>query len=120
MNVQIAFCGLRCTDCPAFIATASGNEALKQSLANTWSTPEQPIYPEQIHCHGCHALRDEDIIMFGKECAVRKCGLEKNLPNCAHCNEYPCQKLEMPFCLDPATRATLDEERSLFCHGKLA
>jgi hypothetical protein len=48
-------------------------------------------------CDGCLAGPDAKMGPFASTCAVRICNLERKLVNCAYCNEYPCEKLDVLY-----------------------
>ncbi|MBW2062603.1 MAG: DUF3795 domain-containing protein [Deltaproteobacteria bacterium] len=112
MEKMIAFCGLICTECPAFIATQKDDDEGKAKLAASWSTEEQVIKPEDINCDGCLSA-GERVIKFCNACEVRRCGFEKNVENCAFCGEYACERLNRiyEFIQTPVAKATLEEIR---------
>ena len=63
-------------------------------------------------CAGCLAAEGEIVSDSAAKCAVRECNLKRNLTNCAHCEEYPCQKLEDLYAKYggmAGARATLEE-----------
>ena len=68
-------------------------------------------------CAGCLAGQDEKVSDVAARCAVRTCSRERNLSNCAYCDEYPCDNLEDLFAQYGGmadARAALDEiHRSL-------
>lgn len=114
MGKLIAYCGLNCTECPAFIATKNDDNAKRKETAELWTKQfGQEIKPEDINCEGC--LPDT-----GKKlgycfvCEIRKCGQEKGMENCAYCADYACEKLEKFFQMAPQNKATLDEIRKGF------
>jgi hypothetical protein len=45
---------------------------------------------ENVRCDGCTS----DGRLADKNCPVRPCAIEKGVENCAHCDEYPCDKLK--------------------------
>lgn len=109
MNKIIAYCGLVCTDCPAYIATQAGDRAALERVAAQWreefNAPN--ISVESVICDGC--LTDEGC-KCGHcfECEVRACGVEHGVANCAHCDGYVCDKLKAFFGFAPDARVTLD------------
>ena len=113
MDKIIAYCGLVCTDCPAYIATQADDRAALERVAAQWreefNAPN--ISVESVICDGC--LTDE-----GRkcghcfECEVRACGVEQGVANCAHCDKYACDKLETFFGFAPDARVTLDGIRA--------
>jgi hypothetical protein len=44
-------------------------------------------------------------------CEARKCASEKNLKNCAYCDDYPCSKLNEFFKMAPEAKTNLEEIR---------
>ncbi len=90
---MIAYCGLTCTDCPAYLATKNNDDALRAETAAKWSKLfKAEIAPEEIACHGCLS-EGGSLFSHCHVCAIRKCGQIKGVENCAHCNEYPCAQL---------------------------
>ena len=89
----IAYCGINCLECPAYIARRTDDMELREKTAKTWSGPEYSVKPEEINCNGCITLGKE-LFSHCTVCQVRACGLEKGVDNCAHCDDYSCEKLE--------------------------
>jgi hypothetical protein len=93
MEKMIAFCGIECTACPAFIAYKEDNDELRKKTAGEWSKAfGVEIKPEHINCLGCLSVTGPHI-GYCAECLIRKCGSEKKVQNCAYCEEYICDKL---------------------------
>lgn len=105
----VAFCGIICNECPAFIAKQTDDDELRKQTAEKWSTEEWPLEIDDINCDGCTA--GGELITFCAMCDVWKCGTEKGVINCAYCTEYPCEKLEMPWSQTPDAKEVLDEIR---------
>lgn len=115
MEKMIAYCGLLCTDCPAFIATQNDDQqALKQVAAQWTQEFNQPISPEDCICDGCLPLDGRLSSYCRYVCKVRSCALEKNVQNCAYCADYPCQELTSFLAFAPEAKATLDGIRQNF------
>ncbi len=111
MEKMIAYCGLICTECPAFIATKNDDNAKRKETAELWSKLfGQEIKPEDINCEGCTITRGKHIGYWGM-CEVRKCGAERGVINCAYCADYACEKLEKFFQMTPMMKANLEEIR---------
>jgi len=112
MNEMIAFCGLLCHECGAFQATRNDDDQKRAEVAELWSKEfNSEIKPEDINCDGC--LSDGgNLFTYSKVCEIRKCGKEKSVINCAHCNDYACEKLEKFFQMVPDAKKRLDEIRS--------
>ena len=111
MEKMIAFCGLVCTECPAFIATQKEDDEERKKVAEMWSKEfKVELKPEDINCDGCLA-DSERLFSHTKVCEIRKCGLDRKVANCAHCDEYACEKLTAFFKMVPQARSNLDEVR---------
>lgn len=111
MERMVAFCGLVCTECPGYIATQKDNDEERRKVAEEWSKMfNADIKPESINCDGCLSSSGR-LIEYCRTCEIRKCGLEKNVENCAHCEEYICEKLSKWFEQVPDSKKNLDEIR---------
>jgi len=71
MDKMVAFCGITCTDCKAFIATKENDEAKKRAVAEEWK-----IQPEEVNCEGCLDQNGGHISYWGT-CDIGTCGTEK-------------------------------------------
>jgi hypothetical protein len=110
---MIAICGLGCSECPAFIATQKNDDKMREETAKKWSEMfHQDIKPGDINCDGC-VSQSSRLFNYCAICEIRKCGKEKNVKNCAYCDEYPCEKLSAFLKNVPEAKATLDEIRGL-------
>ena len=108
----IAFCGLDCTECPAYIGTQKEDNELLKKTAKRWSTSKYKLEPADIICDGCIFV-EKRLANFCSECQVRVCGVEKGIENCGHCDDYPCETLKKvwKFLRTPQAKARLDEIR---------
>lgn len=108
---MIAFCGLTCTECPAFIATQKDDDKEREKVAELWSKQfNEDIKPEDINCDGCLSESDR-IFNYCKVCKIRKCGQEKGVKNCAYCDDYTCENLNEFFDMAPEAKTSLEEIR---------
>lgn len=106
-----AYCGLDCMVCGAFIATRDNNDTLRKKTAMAWSKLFSTSFlPSEINCMGCHSEK----LQFGhcSTCTIRKCAREKELENCAVCNEYPCDRLKAFMETAPEAKEALEQLRS--------
>ncbi|MDH5448094.1 MAG: DUF3795 domain-containing protein [Candidatus Bathyarchaeota archaeon] len=108
MQKIIAFCGLNCKNCRAYIATQENSNQKRKEVAEAWSTPNYPLKPEDINCDGCLLIKNGRTISFMNACTIRQCGLEKQVENCAHCADYPCPKLAPSHQRSPEAKQTLN------------
>ena len=88
-----AYCGLICSECGAYIAKQTDDDELRQKTAEAWTSPDYPVSEEEINCDGC---KSEDSVLFKHcdMCEVRACAMERGVETCAHCDDYPCLKLQ--------------------------
>lgn len=107
----VAFCGLICSECPAFIAKRTNDNELRKKAVKEWSSEDFPLKIEDINCDGC--ISEGELFKHCMMCDVRKCGTGKGVVNCAYCVEYPCENLEglWGFLQIPQAKEVLDEIR---------
>jgi len=111
MEMIIAFCGIDCAECKAFIATQENSDARRREVAEEWSKAfGHEIKPEEINCDGC-LVRDGRHINYCSMCEIRKCGIEKGVENCAYCIDYNCEKLVKFHEQAPNAKTRLEEIR---------
>lgn len=77
MKEMIAYCGLGCEKCDAYLATLHDDEDLREKTAKLWSELNGvTILPEHINCQGCRANGAKT--MFCENlCEIRKCAAGK-------------------------------------------
>jgi hypothetical protein len=106
----IGSCGLVCSQCPAYIAYQTDDDALRKETAAEWSKMYGADIPaEAINCTGCRA----EGVKIGHcaECAVRLCAIKKDVVNCAECAEYSCATLDKFIEPIPQASEKLEEMR---------
>ena len=112
MSQMTAICGLICSDCDAYIATQNDDDEKRVEVAQLWSQQYNvEMKPSDINCDGCMSGSDRHI-GHCQVCEIRKCGQEKGVENCAHCDDYACEKLEGFFKMVPDAKTRLDAIRS--------
>lgn len=93
MTEAIAFCGLECGSCPAYIATQSGDTVALAGVAARWSSEtDMQIAADSILCDGCKSGSTR-INTFCAFCGIRECAVRRGFDTCARCEAYPCEKL---------------------------
>jgi len=111
MGKILAVCGLDCAQCGAYIATQTNDDQKRAEVAAEWSREyRSDVKPEDIYCDGCLS-GDGRLYSHCHVCEFRKCGLDKGLANCAHCDEYVCEKLEKFIQMVPQAGKNLKRER---------
>ena len=108
---MLAMCGLDCAACPAYIARKTDDQALRVKTAAEWSKVfNVHLTPEDINCVGCLKIKGVHI-GHCSECEIRKCGLVREVKNCARCPDYPCDKISNFIANVPPAKANLEEVR---------
>jgi hypothetical protein len=74
---MIAYCGIVCTECPAFLAKKTDDDQLRKKTVQKWSTEEFPVTVDDINCDGC--LSEDELFMDAEECKIRPCAIEKSV-----------------------------------------
>ena len=93
MERIVAYCGIICSECPTFKATKANDDAERRRVAELWTKQYGREYKmDDINCDGC-LTEGPRIFGYCKVCKIRKCAKEKNVKNCAYCEEYSCEKL---------------------------
>ena len=96
MRQMIAYCGLDCEKCEAYIARKNDDQALREEVARKWAELNNaPILPEHINCDGC---RMDGVKTFycSDLCEIRKCATARGYETCRDCAEKEtCPKVAM-------------------------
>ncbi len=108
MERIVGCCGLVCNDCRAFQATQDDNDEERKKVARDWSVRYNHRFePEDINCDGCTTLEGRHV-GYCEECEIRKCALGRGAANCAHCEDYMCEKLSGFIEYAPQAREVLE------------
>lgn len=113
MKRSIAYCGLDCESCEAYIATVNDDDGLRRRIAGQWSELNGvDITPEMINCLGCRA--DGVKTPYCESlCEIRKCAMGKGFETCGSCGEMgSCRKLSMVFDNSEDARKNLEADRT--------
>lgn len=102
MKKTIAYCGLNCEKCDAYIATMNDDDELRKKTAKLWSKLNQTeILPEMINCEGCR-FDGMKTPFCDSICQIRQCALSKSVETCADCEKMKCcEKLLVITSNDP-------------------
>jgi len=95
MGKMLAFCGLDCGSCEAYLATQANDEVAMKAVLEKWRVefnhPEMSL--ADVLCDGCPNTTGR-LVPYCSQCEIRACAMEKGLANCAYCDEYEtCEKL---------------------------
>lgn len=102
MRNMIAYCGLDCEKCDAYLATIHDDQALREKTAKRWAELNHaPILPEHINCEGCRA-EGAKTVYCESLCSIRQCALKKGVTTCGSCPDMKiCQKVGMILSNNP-------------------
>ena len=108
MRDMIAYCGLDCEKCDAYLATINDDQSLREKTAKLWAELNQaPILPEHINCEGCRA-DGRKTVYCESLCAIRQCAVKKGVATCGDCPELKsCQTVGMILSNNPAALENL-------------
>lgn len=108
---MIAYCGLNCSKCDAYLATQENSDSERDATAQKWSELYRAeIMPEQINCDGCKS--DGRRFFHCNMCEIRRCCVSKRIDNCAVCEDYVCYILAGFIKLAPEAGVALEKLRS--------
>jgi hypothetical protein len=98
---MVAYCGLVCTECPAFLATKAGDAERIREIAQLWSeTYNANVTPEAVWCDGC--IEEGRKCGHCGDCEIRACGRDRKVANCGTCADVDgCEKLANFFKMAP-------------------
>lgn len=112
MSEITAICGLPCHECGAYIATMTDDDAKREEVARMWSEMyKADIKPSDINCSGC-TTDGGPVFHHCTVCEIRKCGKSRGVVNCAHCDDYGCEKTTEFFEMVPDCKVRLDAIRA--------
>ncbi|MBN2010965.1 DUF3795 domain-containing protein [candidate division KSB1 bacterium] len=94
MEPIIARCGNRCDTCPIYEGNINGADDQKRVSEKFEQYFGFAMPPESMICAGCF---NTDGPQVTADCAIRNCAVERQLDNCAHCNDFACEKLQPSF-----------------------
>ncbi len=108
MKDMIAYCGLDCEKCDAYLATIHDDQALREKTAKLWAELNQaPILPEHINCQGCRVAGIKTVFC-NSLCGIRQCALKKGVATCGDCPELEkCEIVGMVIANNPETLKNL-------------
>ena len=109
MKKIIAYCGMDCAGCNAYLATKNDDQALREKTAAEWTkTFNFDFTPEMINCTSCTSSGVK--VGYCSQCEIRKCAVEKDVKNCGACDEFKtCGTINAFFDAVPDAKANLTQ-----------
>ena len=87
MKEMIAYCGLDCEKCDAYIAAINDDQKLREKTAKLWAELNNaPILPEHINCQGCR-VKGVKTVFCESICGIRQCAIKKGVSTCGECSD---------------------------------
>jgi hypothetical protein len=108
----LAFCGLDCGECEAFIATQRNDRAGLEATAKIWAERygAKEISADMCICDGCSSGKRTSAA-HAATCAIRLCASGRGVTTCAHCGDYGCETLKGFFAFAPVLKDKLEAIR---------
>jgi hypothetical protein len=112
MPKLLAYCGLDCAECEAYVATQANDRAGLEATAKKWAAQfgGTGIDPEKCICDGCSSGKRTSTA-HAATCAIRLCASGRGLATCADCRDYGCATLQQFFNFAPVMKVRLDALR---------
>jgi hypothetical protein len=112
----LAYCGLECEGCQIYLATRETDKEKQAKMRVQIAELINEEYginikPKDVtDCDGCGASSGR-LYSGCSQCEIRKCAREKLCLTCAHCIEYPCDKLQKFLVLYSISKSHLENIR---------
>ena len=108
-NPMRAYCGLNCAACETFLASHPQDPKAQARVARNWNKKGwgKNLKAPDINCDGC---RSGSATLFKTcgACEIRCCAKDKGYDNCAHCYNFPCDRVNVILDHAPQARALLE------------
>ena len=111
MKNMIAYCGLDCENCDAYLATVNNDQELRKKTAKLWAELNNaPIFPEHINCEGCR-VDGVKTVFCDSMCGIRQCAMKKGVNTCGDCSDLEkCPIVATILKNDPSALNNLKEQ----------
>ena len=87
MEKIIAYCGLDCAQCGAYLAMKNNDDALRAKTAAEWTKNYKFNFTsDMINCSSCTGNGVQ--IGHCSQCGMRKCAIARKVVNCGACDEF--------------------------------
>jgi hypothetical protein len=108
----LAYCGLDCGECEAYIATQNNDRASLEATAKKWAEQfgGSAISADACTCDGCSSGKRTSTA-HAATCAIRLCASKRGVITCAHCADYGCATVKQFFAFAPTLKEKLEAIR---------
>lgn len=113
----LAYCGLDCSECEAYIATQKNDREGLEAVAKDWSRRYggQNMGADVCVCDGCSTGKRTSTA-HALTCGIRVCASKRGVTSCAHCADYGCETLQQFFAFAPVLKDKLEAIRREIGH----
>ena len=118
MIEKISYCGIVCDGCPVLWATKETDDQIKKKMRTKIAAISNQLYATEVtaeeitDCEGCKSQNGK-LFEGCNNCKIRNCCIEKQFSNCAYCDKYPCEDLQVIFTESNDSKTRLDFIRSI-------
>jgi len=108
----LAYCGLDCGECEAYLATQNNDRDGLEKIAKKWTEEygAKDCTAEKCICDGCPSGKRLSTA-HAITCSVRLCAASRKVQTCAHCEDYKCEMLSQFIQFAPALGEKLEKIR---------
>ena len=108
----LAYCGLDCGECEAYVATQKNDRAALEAVAKKWSAQfgGKDMGADACVCDGCSTGK-RAATAHTATCGIRVCASKRGVVTCAHCPDYGCAILQGFFAFAPVLKEKLETIR---------
>ena len=112
MAKLLAYCGLDCGECEAYIATQNNDRSGLEATAKKWAQQfgAKDASADMCICDGCSTGK-RNSSAHCVTCAIRLCASGRGVVTCAHCGDYGCTTLQQFFAFAPVLKQKLEAIR---------
>jgi hypothetical protein len=108
-GIMIAYCGLDCSKCIAYLATQANDPGQIAEVVKKWSVEfHADMQPGHVICDGCKAGGRKSFYC-GHMCKIVKCCAGKKYATCIECPDFACGDLKLVLDHSPDARANLEK-----------
>jgi hypothetical protein len=108
----LAYCGLDCGECEAYIASQKNDRAGLEATAKKWAAQfgGNLVTADACICDGC-STGERKSTAHCATCTIRLCASKREVVTCAHCADYGCATLQQFFAFAPVLKEKLEAIR---------
>jgi len=108
----LAYCGLDCGECEAYVATQKNDQAELGAVAKKWAAQfgGKEMGADACVCDGCSTGK-RTATAHAATCGLRVCASARGVVTCAHCPDYGCATLQGFFTFAPVLKEKLEVVR---------